>query len=163
MPHSMLFEPITELPGPVIDKKCKHICKQCAFPLSTRTIPLLSIANGNWLGDVPTELRGLSYTERLLIAKVRKNWFIVRVESGLHKMRASVVLFPTPVIKIYKALLPHRDGIDTVLAVIFCGPGKPTPEDLCQTTLLHWRHAKIFQDIKVTEYVDTMPHFVINF
>jgi len=28
---------------------------------------------------------------------------------------------------------------------------------------LHWRHAKIFWDTKVTEYVETMPHFVINF
>ena len=101
-----------------------------------KIVPLLSLANGNWLGDVPDELRGLSYAEKLLVAKVRKNWCIVRIDSGFHEMHASAVLFPNPVTKIYKALPPHRDEMDTVLAVIFRGPGKPTPEDLCQTPLL---------------------------
>ena len=27
----------------------------------------------------------------------------------------------------------------------------------------HWTHVKIFWDTKVTEYVETMPYFVINF
>ena len=31
-----------------------------------------------------------------------------------------------------------------------------------QGTVTHWRHAKIFWDTKVTEYVGTMPYFVIN-
>ena len=29
--------------------------------------------------------------------------------------------------------------------------------------LSHWRYVKIFWDTKVTEYVETMPYFVINF
>ena len=33
----------------------------------------------------------------------------------------------------------------------------------CFWTIYHWRHVKIFWDTKVTEDVETMPYFVINF
>ncbi|KAF8582902.1 hypothetical protein K439DRAFT_1299499, partial [Ramaria rubella] len=61
--------------------------------LKKQTVPLVSLSNGNWIGQVPLQLRGLSYTEKLLIARVRKNYCVIRVESGFFKMHANAVLF----------------------------------------------------------------------
>ncbi|KAF8591794.1 hypothetical protein K439DRAFT_1326360 [Ramaria rubella] len=70
-----------EWKGPVLDKSCAHVCPDCLSKLKKRTVPLMSLANGNWIGQVPIRLWGLSYTEKLLIARVRKNYCVVRVES----------------------------------------------------------------------------------
>ncbi|KAF8576516.1 hypothetical protein K439DRAFT_1622798 [Ramaria rubella] len=48
----------TEWKGPVVDKTCAHICPDCLSKLKKRTVPLMSLANGNWLGKVPIQLRG---------------------------------------------------------------------------------------------------------
>ncbi|KAF8578870.1 hypothetical protein K439DRAFT_1361020, partial [Ramaria rubella] len=122
--------------GPVLDKSCAHVCPDCLSKLKKRTVPLMSLANGNWIGQVPIQLRGLSYTEKLLIARVRKNYCVVRVESGFFKMQANAVLFPNPTPKIYQALPPHRNELDEILALIFTGPTKPTEKELRRTPLL---------------------------
>ncbi|KAF8587732.1 hypothetical protein K439DRAFT_1337330, partial [Ramaria rubella] len=51
-----LSEKIQELKGPVIDGNCAHVCSECSKLLSKKKIPLLSLANGNWLGDIPIQL-----------------------------------------------------------------------------------------------------------
>ncbi|KAF8589216.1 hypothetical protein K439DRAFT_1333220 [Ramaria rubella] len=126
----------TEWKGPVLDKTCTHVCPDCLSKLKKRTVPLMSLANGNWLGKVPIQLWGLSYTEKLLIARVRKNYCVIRVESSFLKMHANAVLCLNPTPKIYHALPPHRDELDEVLVFIFTGPTKPTEKELCRTPLL---------------------------
>ncbi|KAF8584906.1 hypothetical protein K439DRAFT_1646813 [Ramaria rubella] len=84
----------------------------------------MSLANGNWLGQVPIQLRGLSYTEKLLIVRVRKNYCVVRVESGFFKMCANVAL---PI---------HHTELDEVLAFVFTGPTKSTEKELRRTPFL---------------------------
>ncbi|KAF8574006.1 hypothetical protein K439DRAFT_1242971, partial [Ramaria rubella] len=92
---------IQELEGPVTDANCAHVCSECSKLLSKKKIPLLLLANGNWLGDVPIQLTDLSYAEKLLIAWVRPNYCVAQVESGMHKMHANAVLIPNPMAKIY--------------------------------------------------------------
>ncbi|KAF8585220.1 hypothetical protein K439DRAFT_1263740, partial [Ramaria rubella] len=96
-----VMDECTEWKEPVLDKTCAHICPDCLAKLKKRTVPLMSLENGNWLGKVPIQLQGLSYTEKLLIARVRKNYCVIRVESGFFKMCADAVLFPNPTPKIY--------------------------------------------------------------
>jgi len=36
LPRSSVSDAVTEIPGPVIDEKCKYICKQCASPMSKK-------------------------------------------------------------------------------------------------------------------------------
>ncbi|KAF8576454.1 hypothetical protein K439DRAFT_1309630, partial [Ramaria rubella] len=135
-------EKIQELEGPVIDGNCAYVCSECSRLLSKKKIPLLLLANGNWLGDVPIQLTDLSYAEKLPIARVRPNYCVARVESGMHKMHANAVLVPNPMAKIYTMLPPHRDDIEEVMAFVYTGPTHPSQEDLRITPFLV-RHRKI--------------------
>ena len=66
-------DPIVSLDKPVLISDLDRICKSCYKSLSKGKRPVSSLANGLWLGEVPLELSDLSYTEQLLIARVRHN------------------------------------------------------------------------------------------
>jgi hypothetical protein len=123
-------EAIEEIDGPVIDNACTDICLNCKKSLENGKIPKFALANGLWIGKIPLQLSNLTFAEKLLIARVRHNSCIVRVSSGMHKMKANVIMFKNPTPKIYRRLPPPIDELDEVLAFIFTGPCKPTSDDL---------------------------------
>ena len=83
-------------------------------------MPTLALANGLWVGQIPDELKDLTYAEQLLIARVRHNRCIVKVSSGMLKMCANAILsFSNPMLKIYNVLPPPIEGMDEVLAFIY--------------------------------------------
>ena len=125
----------------VLLNNCRDICFTCREYLLAGETPPLSLANGLWVGDVPPQLQNLSFAEKMLIARVRHNRCIVRVSSGMHKMRANAIMFSTPVPKVYNILPPPKKDVSEVLACIFTGPCKPTPEDLKRIPLLVRRQA----------------------
>ncbi|KAH7905163.1 hypothetical protein BJ138DRAFT_1018108, partial [Hygrophoropsis aurantiaca] len=130
-------EPLEDLPGPVLDAMCSRVCSICVSTLRMGKTPVLSLANGLWVGEVPEQLRGLSYVEKLLIARVRHNRCIVRVSSsGMHKMIANAISFKQPTHKIYNALPPSMEDLDEMLAIVFTGPCAPTQDDFKRTPLL---------------------------
>ncbi|KAH7906139.1 hypothetical protein BJ138DRAFT_1138088 [Hygrophoropsis aurantiaca] len=130
-------DPISDIPGPVLASNCSKVCDKCFGSLVKGKVPTLSLANGLWLGDVPAELQGLNFVEKLLVARVRHNRCIVRVSSsGMHKMIANAICFKHPSQKIYKALPPPLEELDDVLALVFTGPCAPTEEDFKRTPLL---------------------------
>ncbi len=49
-------EPITYIQGPVIDNKCKIVCLECAESVRKKKLPKKALANGLWLGEVPSVL-----------------------------------------------------------------------------------------------------------
>jgi hypothetical protein len=51
-------------------------------------------------------------------------------------MKANAIMFENPTPKIYQKLPPSIEDLDDVLAFIFTGPCKPTPEDMQRTPLL---------------------------
>ena len=77
----------------VIADECTHVCKNCHNCLSRNIIPKNALYNGLWLGKVPDVLCDLTWGEKFLIARARVNNFLVRVSSGMHKMKANVVAF----------------------------------------------------------------------
>ncbi|KZV60464.1 hypothetical protein PENSPDRAFT_567066, partial [Peniophora sp. CONT] len=90
------------LHGPVLDRNCSKVCKACLRPLSKGKIPDLALVNGNWIGEVPRELRGLTLLEQMLIARVRHNACVLKVHaSGQYKLRANAVMFAVPTPKLY--------------------------------------------------------------
>ena len=129
-------QPIDEVSGPLLEASCKHVCMACVKLLERNKIPLPSLTNGTWMGAVPPELLELSYAEKLLVAWLRPNYCIVRVESGVHRMHANAVLVPNPTSKIYAKLPPHRDDLDDVMAFVFTRPTQLTQKDLCWTPFL---------------------------
>jgi hypothetical protein len=68
---------IQGLKGPVLNKKSDHICKACYSSLSKGKVPLFALANGNWLGEIPSVLSDLNFAEQLLVAQVRHNHCLV--------------------------------------------------------------------------------------
>jgi len=129
-------DPIKAIKGPVFIKELDKICKTCHKSITNGKVPALSLANGNWLGKVPDVLVGLSFTEQLLIARIRHNRCIVKVSSGMYKMRANAITFANPIPKVYDILPPPAKDLDEVLAFIYTGPCKPTKADFEKTPLL---------------------------
>jgi hypothetical protein len=129
-------DPVRELKGPVLASHCNKVCPGCAESLDKNKMPTLALANGLWIGDIPAELQDLTYAEQLLIARVRHNRCIVKVSSGMFKMRANAISFSNPMPKIYNVLPPPVEEIDEVLAFIYTGPCKPTKADFKRTPML---------------------------
>ncbi|KAJ7869352.1 hypothetical protein B0H13DRAFT_1635303, partial [Mycena leptocephala] len=50
----------------------------------------------------PCQLQDLSLAEKMLVARVRHNRCVVRVASGRGKLSANAIMFPTPIVQIYK-------------------------------------------------------------
>jgi hypothetical protein len=112
------------------------ICKTCHKSVSKGKVPLMALANKKWLSEVPPQLTNLSFAEQLLVARTRHNRCLIRVSSGMRKMRANAIMFGNPMPKIYDVLLPPMDEMDDVLAFIYTGPCKPTKDDFKRTPLL---------------------------
>ncbi|KAJ7133234.1 hypothetical protein C8R44DRAFT_611372 [Mycena epipterygia] len=123
-------DPIEELDD------CSSVCVDCEERLRKNVLPLFSLANEIWIGEVPCQLRDLSFAEKMLIAKVRHNRCVVRVASGRGKMSANAVMFAAPVVKVYNILPPSADDISEVLAFVFVGPARPSDEDYVRTPML---------------------------
>lgn len=121
-------EPIHNIPGPVLDPTCDKVCPTCLGPLKKGNLPKLALANGNWLGEVPDQLKGLTFLENMLISRVRHNACVLKVHSsGQYKMRANAVMFNVPMPKVYRVLPPSKEELEEILAFIFIGP-EPTPD-----------------------------------
>ena len=128
--------PVKEYPGPVLDHSCSQVCNGCRRDIRKGKVPRLALANNLWIGRVPEALKCLRYVEKVLVARVRHTCAYVKVASGMRKMKANVVAFESPTPKIYTVLPPPCDDMDEVLAILFTGPSKPTPEDFARTPFL---------------------------
>ena len=122
-------DPVSELRGPILAPNCNRVCPICVDSLEKNKVPTLALANGLWVGKIPDELKDLTYAEQLLIARIRHNRCIVKVSSGMFKMRANAISFSNPIPKIYNILPPPIEEMDEVLAFIYTGPCKPTKAD----------------------------------
>ena len=166
--------------GPVLDYTCSQVCEGCRATIRKNKVPRLALANNLWIGEVPEALKNLRYVEKILVAKVRHTCAYVKVASGMRKMKANVVAFESPVPKIYAMLPPPREDIEEVLAILFTGPSKPTPEDFARTPFLVRRNAVInalewlklnhvdYTDIEISkenmaQYDESMPPVSIEY
>ncbi|KAF9455305.1 hypothetical protein BDZ94DRAFT_1231032, partial [Collybia nuda] len=98
--------------------------------------PKNALANGLWIGDIPDVLKGLTYAEKILIARIRHNACVVRVASGCGKLDANAIMFANPSVKIYHKLPPSIEELNEVLAIVFLGPVIPTDELWKRTPML---------------------------
>ncbi|PBK90455.1 hypothetical protein ARMGADRAFT_934342, partial [Armillaria gallica] len=142
--HFHEMDPVTHFDEPVIDKSTSFICLSCCASVCKGIVPHTALSNGLWIGEVPDVLKKLSFVEKLLVAQVCHNCCFVKVSMassghpkiGPCKMISYVILFESPVAKIYDVLpSPHSD-LDEVLAILFTGPNQPTEDDLKYTPLL---------------------------
>ena len=121
---------IQEFKGPVLNYSCNCICDGCWMHIQKGNTPQTTLANGLWIGAVPDELSNLKFMEWLLIACVQiNNCFVQVAASGLRKMTSHVIVFKSPVTKVYHRLPPPIEDLDEILAILFTGPCLPTDKD----------------------------------
>ena len=130
------LDPHDEISGPVILPGCSGVCPSCLNALRQGKCPRMSLANGGWLGEVPSCLKDLSFAEKLMVSRMYHNKFIVRVGCGQMKLKGNVILFTKPMQKVYAVLPPPKDELQEVLAVVFFGPNQPTVDDYNRIPLL---------------------------
>ncbi|KAA1479919.1 hypothetical protein DENSPDRAFT_757329, partial [Dentipellis sp. KUC8613] len=180
LPRSRVTDEVHTCKGPLLASKCSGICNSCLTALNKGKIPSLALVNGNWLGDIPPQLQGLSWIEKMLISRVSHNRCIVRVHSsGQWKMKANAVFFSTPTPKILAALPPKLEDLDEVLAIIFIGTIKPTESEFRRTPLLVRRNKVAealewlklnhidYSDLQISyqnlqQYPETLPPVVVE-
>lgn len=127
---------ICDIDGPVLDLDCSHLCVDCEKDLSRKKIPKLALVQHNWIGKVPPQLQDLTYAEGIMIAKVRHNRCVVRVNSGRVRMSANAVMFSQPYVSVYHKLPPSKEEMNEILAFVFTGSSQPTPEEFERTPML---------------------------
>ncbi|KAJ7131997.1 hypothetical protein C8R46DRAFT_924021, partial [Mycena filopes] len=129
-------DPIEEIPGPVLAESCSHLCVECEAALVRDKVPDNALAKHCWIGSIPEELSGLTYAEGVMIARVRHNRCVMRVNSGRVRMHANAIMFAQPAAKVFWKLPPTRDEMAELLAFTFIGASAPTQEDFERTSML---------------------------
>ncbi|CAF1536996.1 unnamed protein product [Adineta ricciae] len=115
------------------------LCQKCYTSLSKEHIPKFSPANNMWLGDIPTELQGLTIPEEKLISLYRHN-------TCQTALKGNCITFLQNVPNIVNSLpLALADLCDT-LKVIFIG-ARP-PDRLHLRRVLTVRKKKIIQALQ---------------
>lgn len=128
-----------------MDDTCDSVCDECETALTTKKMPPFALANGFWIGNVPLQLKNLSFAEgMLLIARIRHNRCLIRVSSGRAKMIANIIMFSNPILK---ELPSKKDELEEILAFIFTGSTQPTPEDF-ERTPMFFRHNKVAEALE---------------
>ncbi|OBZ78026.1 hypothetical protein A0H81_02090 [Grifola frondosa] len=154
--RSSADETIREIRGPVLYHPAVHvvdgedvidICTTCYNVVKRGNIPAQSLANGLWIGDVPLQLQKLTFLECMLVARVRHNYFVAKVDKGQRKLCANAIMFAQPVGKLYSVLPPPRAELDQCLALLFVRSTKPTPADWKRTPFLV-RHLEVMDALR---------------
>ncbi|KAI0753906.1 hypothetical protein BC629DRAFT_1663000 [Irpex lacteus] len=102
--------------------------------VASNNIPPMSLRNSRWLGEIPVQLCGLTFMEKILISRYRHNRCIVRVDMHApYKMRANAVVFAQPVGKVLSVLPMPKTELDSIVAVLFTGSVAPTVSDFQRT------------------------------
>ncbi|CAF5137009.1 unnamed protein product, partial [Rotaria sp. Silwood1] len=107
-------------------------CQKCHIALSKGQIPKFSAANNMWLGDVPSELQGLTIPEEKLISLYRHNSCIVKLHSPFHStttaqtaLKGNCITFLQNVPNIVNSSPLTLDELCDTLKVIFVGAHPP--------------------------------------
>ncbi|PVF91927.1 hypothetical protein CPB86DRAFT_718490, partial [Serendipita vermifera] len=134
-------DPIEELDGPILmpnitDPSRVDCCRHCTTALTKGRLPKYSLANGNWVGDVPACLASLNFAEKMLVACNRHNACIINITEGRHKLRCNAVVWSQPTQAVTRFLPPTPQEISEVLAIYFTGSEPPTHDVLKRTPLL---------------------------
>ncbi|OBZ77801.1 hypothetical protein A0H81_02179 [Grifola frondosa] len=83
-------DPSVEVAGPVLYEPAitglgkdnmVDICCPCANGVKRKKLPREALANGLWVGAVPKVLADANFLERLIMAKVRHNFFVTKVNK----------------------------------------------------------------------------------
>ncbi|KAI0731011.1 hypothetical protein C8Q76DRAFT_588662, partial [Earliella scabrosa] len=116
------------------------VCNECCRYWKRNKLPPLSYANGTFLGDVPSELRELTFIEESIIAQCRAKCWVVHLReekdsedapvTAQHQrgFKGHVIIYPQRPETLVKILPASLEEILTPICVIFVGSSPPTKE-----------------------------------
>ena len=113
------------------------LCKICHSSLRHEKTPPLSLANGTYLGPVPSELSDLTPIEEAMIARCRAKAWIVQLKEEnssvimpetQRAVRGHIIIYPQRPSEIAKVLPPSINDLLTPICVLFVGANPPTLE-----------------------------------
>jgi len=110
------------------------ICKTCMSSLNNDKIPPLSLANRNFLGPVPNELKDLTVVEEAMIARCRAKCWVIQLKdeknldlaNSQRGMKGHIIIYPQRPSEIAAVLPPSLEDIITPICVIFVGSSPPS-------------------------------------
>jgi hypothetical protein len=107
------------------------VCEDCGSACRSNRIPRLSLANCNWVGNVPEVMTDLTLTERMLISPGRLKMVCVKLQSWGNKeaaqsaVKGHAIVFPQNVDKMANCLPQHVSAVSDSLRVLFVGGVRP--------------------------------------
>ena len=112
------------------------LCKDCHSSLKRCKVPALAMANLNYLGPVPDELKDLTVVEEAMIARCRAKCWIVQLNEdreitmpdSQRGVKGHIIIYPQRPSQVSCLLPPSITEILTPLCVLFIGSSPPTPE-----------------------------------
>jgi hypothetical protein len=125
-----------DITGPILASGCNEICHSCRRSLREGKVPRMALARNLWIGDIPSELKALTFIEKLMVSRVRHNTCYATVASGAKKLRCNIISFETNLPKVYSMLPPPMSDMDSYIAVLFSSPTEPTEQTLKRTPFL---------------------------
>lgn len=113
------------------------LCIPCFNDLRHDRTPPLSIANHNYLGKVPEELKDLTVVEEAMIARCRAKCWVVQLREEDRElsmpdtqrgMKGHVIIYPQRPSELANVLPSSLEDYTTFMCVIFVGSKPPTDE-----------------------------------
>ncbi|KAJ3487728.1 hypothetical protein NLI96_g3330 [Meripilus lineatus] len=146
-------DPVVAIEGPLLcsaavfsgmqGKQMVRVCTDCHECLVSGSVPEFALVRGQWIGELPDELRHLNLVEKLCISLFRHNNCVLQVKMGQRKLSGNAVVYSQPVDKFYDVLPPTKDELEQCLVVVFIGKQHPTLQDYRRTPLLIRKHLVI--------------------
>jgi len=78
-PKHNMYDGSLLYPGGIESNGKANICNECNTSLSKDKIPRFSLANGMWVGNVPSQLKNMTLPERVMIAKHFPSAYIIKL------------------------------------------------------------------------------------
>lgn len=151
-----------------------QLCHRCSSSLLRKKLPRLAIANLNFLGSVPSEMKAMTMVEEMLIARCRTKQCIVKLQdhrndvslpSSQRGFKGHVIVYPQTVDELSRVLPPPIDEVAHPICIMFVGPTPPTQSWLKDKAYplvvrrevvrqnLHWlkAHNPLYGSVKIDE------------
>ncbi|KAF8951320.1 hypothetical protein BDZ97DRAFT_1616973, partial [Flammula alnicola] len=112
-------------------------CIECHRSLKNEKTPALSLANHNYLGPIPKELKELTVVEEAMIAKCRSKCWIIQLKESNENIvlpnvqrgvKGHIIVYPQKTSDIARVLPPSLDDMLTPICVVFVGSQKPSQD-----------------------------------
>jgi len=151
-----------------------QLCNRCHSSLSHKKLPRLAVANLNVLGPVPSEMKGMTMVEEMLIARCRTKHCIVKLQdhrsdvslpSSQRGFKGHVIVYPQKVEELSSVLPPPVDDVVHPICILFIGSTPPSQSwlkekayplvvrrELVRQNLIWLKaHNPLYKDVEINE------------